>query len=77
MQYDPDLRLISNPRFHPIFLGGIMVATGNKPPGTVPAKAKYSSNDLRRTIKYFGTEKISVPPFFPFLSLLVRTILNV
>lgn len=55
-------------RVHPVFLGGINVGSGNKPPWTLPAKAKYSSYDTKRAVKYFGTEEIVSPPFFPILS---------
>ena len=27
-------------RYRPMFLGGVMKATGNSPPGTVPAKGR-------------------------------------
>jgi len=56
--------------FHPIFLGGVNVGSGNKPPWTLPAKAKYGQFDLARTLKYHDLEKVSVPPFFPPLTLL-------
>ena len=35
-------------RYRPMFLGGVMKATGNSPPGTVPAKGRYLARDLRR-----------------------------
>jgi len=54
--------------FHPVFLGGINVGSGNKPPWTLPAKAKYGPYDLKRAIEQFQTPKISSPPFFPILS---------
>lgn len=56
--------------FVPVFLGGINHATGNKPPGSLPAKGKYSPYDLKRTVQHFGTIPLSSPPFFPLLSLL-------
>lgn len=56
--------------FHPIFLGGINVASGNKPPWSLPAKAKYGPYDLKRAIKWFGTKKLQSAPFFPILSIL-------
>lgn len=62
---DPDR---NRPRFHPVFLGGINVGSGNKPPWTLPAKAKYSPYDLKRAIKYFKTPPLSSPDFFPILS---------
>lgn len=45
--------------------------TGNKPPSTVPAKAKHSSFELKRACKYFETPQLTSPPFFPMLSILV------
>jgi hypothetical protein len=46
---------------------------GNKPPWTLPAKAKYSSFDGPRAAKYFGTKPVKAPEFFPIMTLLVRT----
>lgn len=54
----------------PVFLGGINHATGNKPPSTVPAKAKFGGYDLARACEHFGTVKLTSPPFFPMVSLL-------
>lgn len=54
----------------PVFLGGINHATGNKPPSTLPAKAKYGPYDLARACEHFGTCKLTAPPFFPMVSLL-------
>jgi 2-hydroxychromene-2-carboxylate isomerase len=34
--------------YRPMFLGAVMKATGNNPPGTVPAKAAYLAKDLAR-----------------------------
>lgn len=56
--------------FFPFFLGGVNVATGNKPPSTVPAKNKYGPYDLKRAVTFFGTPQLSGPPFFPMLSIL-------
>lgn len=48
----------------PMFQGGVMHATGNRPPGMVVAKGKWMSADLRRI-----TNKHSIPffsnPHFP------------
>ncbi|KAG9250817.1 DSBA family oxidoreductase [Emericellopsis atlantica] len=55
--------------FIPVFLGGINVSSGNKPPWTLPAKAAYSRYDGQRAQKYFGL-KFNVPGFFPIVSLL-------
>ncbi|PMD66675.1 thioredoxin-like protein [Hyaloscypha bicolor E] len=56
--------------FHPIFLGGVNVGSGNKPPWTLPAKAKYGKFDVERTKKYHDLENASPPDFFPPLTLL-------
>ncbi|KAF2208166.1 hypothetical protein CERZMDRAFT_49830 [Cercospora zeae-maydis SCOH1-5] len=58
---------------HPIFLGGINVGSGNKPPWTLPAKAAMSTFDNGRAKKYFKVpepERMSPPSFFPIMSLL-------
>ncbi|KAL6712384.1 hypothetical protein ACN47E_000261 [Coniothyrium glycines] len=54
----------------PVFLGGINVGSGNKPPWTLPAKAAYSKYDSARAKRYFGVPNIQTPSFFPILSLL-------
>ncbi|KAJ5133157.1 hypothetical protein N7448_001813 [Penicillium atrosanguineum] len=56
--------------FHPVFLGGINVGSGNKPPWTLPAKANYSKFDSERACKYFGVPPIKTPDFFPILSIM-------
>lgn len=56
--------------FIPIFLGGVNHATGNRPPSTVPAKAKYGVYEMRRAVEQFGTVNLTGPPFFPMVSLL-------
>ncbi|OQE32283.1 hypothetical protein PENSTE_c001G06738 [Penicillium steckii] len=56
--------------FHPIFLGGVNVGSGNKPPWTLPAKANYGKFDSERACKYFGVAPIKTPDFFPILSIL-------
>ncbi|PTB40216.1 hypothetical protein M441DRAFT_28076 [Trichoderma asperellum CBS 433.97] len=55
--------------FIPVFLGGINVGSGNKPPWTLPAKAVYSRYDGERAQRYFGM-KFKIPSFFPIVSLL-------
>ncbi|KAF1947338.1 thioredoxin-like protein [Clathrospora elynae] len=54
----------------PVFLGGINVGSGNKPPWTLPAKSHYSKYDSARAKRYFGVPGIQTPSFFPILSLL-------
>ncbi|KAJ7819893.1 putative glutathione S-transferase kappa 1 [Mycena olivaceomarginata] len=56
--------------FHPIFLGGINVGSGNKPPWTLPAKKEYGAFETKRAQNYFGVPDIEPPSFFPILSLL-------
>lgn len=50
--------------FRPMFLGGVMQATGNKPPGTVPAKGKYMARDIQRCAEHVGI-KFYMNPAFP------------
>ncbi|NXT19618.1 GSTK1 transferase, partial [Syrrhaptes paradoxus] len=40
-------------RFRPAFLGGIMQATGNKPPAILPKRAEYLQKDIKRMAKYY------------------------
>lgn len=49
----------------PMFLGGVMQATGNQPPGRVPAKGKYLGIDLIRCARHIGVPFHSNPAF-PF-----------
>ncbi len=55
--------------YKPMVLGAVMVATGNKPPGSVPAKGAYMAQDLPRWLKRYGLD-FAPNPHFP-----VRTIL--
>ncbi len=41
-------------QYTPIFLGGVMQGAGNRPPGTVPAKARYLGIDLPRCADHLG-----------------------
>ncbi|XP_020502412.1 glutathione S-transferase kappa 1 [Labrus bergylta] len=41
-------------KLRPAFLGGIMQGSGNKPPGLVPNKFLYMTQDLARLAKYFN-----------------------
>jgi 2-hydroxychromene-2-carboxylate isomerase len=49
--------------FRPMFLGGVMQATGNKPPGTVPAKGKYMARDIQRCAAHVGIPFYMNPAF--------------
>lgn len=46
--------------------------SGNKPPWTLPAKAKYGVFDRQRACKFFGVKYTEASSFFPILSILVR-----
>ncbi|RFU26215.1 hypothetical protein B7463_g10113, partial [Scytalidium lignicola] len=56
--------------FYPIFLGGVNVGSGNKPPWTLPAKKQYGNFETARAKKYFGLTDMETPEWFPPLSLL-------
>lgn len=65
-----------NITLQPVFLAGIMQATGNKPPATVPAKASYGFVDLARTGKHYGIP-ISMPSVFPTNTISCQRLLQV
>jgi len=50
--------------YRPFFLGGVMQASGNSPPATVPAKGKYMFTDISRWVKRYGIA-LSFNPHFP------------
>lgn len=52
----------------PMFLGGVMQGTGNKPPGAVPAKGKYLARDLQRCAAHIGIP-LHMNPAFPINTL--------
>ncbi|NXS46553.1 GSTK1 transferase, partial [Balaeniceps rex] len=55
-------------RFRPAFLGGIMQATGNKPPAMLPKRAEYMLKDIKRMAKYYQVPvKISEDDFLRVL----------
>ncbi len=50
--------------YRPILLGAVLKATGNSSPMTVPAKARYMADDLRRWASRYGVEfRINPYPF--------------
>ena len=57
-------------RLRPMFLGGVMQATGNKPPGTVAAKGRYLNRDLQRCAAHIGIP-MHMNPAFPINTLAV------
>jgi 2-hydroxychromene-2-carboxylate isomerase len=54
--------------YRPMFLGGVMQATENRPPGTVAAKARWMYADLTRWAKRHDTP-FAFNPNFPMLTL--------
>ncbi|MEM6626030.1 MAG: 2-hydroxychromene-2-carboxylate isomerase [Pseudomonadota bacterium] len=62
-----------NPR--PFFLGGVMQATGNRPPATVPAKGVWMNGDLNRFAKRYGVP-MSPNPHFPMNTLAIQRALS-
>ena len=53
--------------YRPIFLGAVMEATGNRPPGTVEAKGRYMRADARRWAERYGVP-LEWNPVFPQLT---------
>jgi len=51
-------------KYRPMFLGGVMKATGNSPPAMVPAKGAWMGPDLARWGKKYGVE-FQFNPHFP------------
>ncbi len=51
----------------PMFLGAVMQGTGNRPPGTVAAKAAYMMADLARCTKRYGIT-LRMNPYFPMVN---------
>ena len=52
----------------PMLLGGVFKAVGNTPPGSVPAKGRWMSNDLKMHAKMYGV-KFQFNDFFPINTL--------
>ena len=57
--------------YRPMFLGGVMQTTGNRPPGMVAAKGKWMQADLERWAKRFNTP-FARNPHFPMMTLMVQ-----
>jgi 2-hydroxychromene-2-carboxylate isomerase len=60
-------------RYRPMFLGGVMQTTGNRPPGTLPQKGKWMAADLQRWAKKFNTP-FQPNPYFPMMTLMVQRV---
>eukprot|EP00004_Rigifila_ramosa_P018727 TRINITY_DN4693_c0_g1_i2.p3 TRINITY_DN4693_c0_g1~~TRINITY_DN4693_c0_g1_i2.p3 ORF type:complete len:184 (-),score=51.44 TRINITY_DN4693_c0_g1_i2:34-585(-) len=48
-----------------MLLGGVMQATGNKPPAMLPARGVFMNQDMERNAKWFGVAIQSPPVEFP------------
>jgi 2-hydroxychromene-2-carboxylate isomerase len=57
--------------YRPMFLGGVMQTTGNRPPGTVEAKARWMQADLQRWAKRYDTPFVR-NPHFPMRTLMAQ-----
>ncbi|MEQ1784141.1 MAG: 2-hydroxychromene-2-carboxylate isomerase, partial [Hyphomonadaceae bacterium] len=57
--------------YRPMFLGGVMQTTGNRPPGTLPQKGAWMAADLGRWARRFNTP-YKPNPHFPMMTLMVQ-----
>jgi 2-hydroxychromene-2-carboxylate isomerase len=57
--------------YRPMFLGGVMQTTGNRPPGTIEAKGRWMREDLKRWAKRFNIS-FQHNPHFPMMTLMVQ-----
>jgi 2-hydroxychromene-2-carboxylate isomerase len=53
---------------HPVLLGGVFQATGNRSPIEVPAKGRWVLNDLMRHARRYGVP-FAMNPYFPINTL--------
>jgi len=58
-------------KYRPMFLGGVMQTTGNRPPGMVAPKGKWMAADLQRWARRFDTS-FKPNPHFPMMTLMVQ-----
>ena len=54
--------------YRPFLLGGVMQATGNQPPATLPARGKYMPKDIGRWVRRYGIP-FAFNPSFPMKTL--------
>jgi glutathione S-transferase kappa 1 len=66
-----DLELV----LRPAFLGGVMKATDNRPPASLPARAPYLLRDLERHSRYVDLP-LAMPPDFPSSTLVAMRALT-
>ena len=60
-------RIAADLTWHPVYLGGIMKATGNQPPAMLPTRAAYMSADLARWVDHYAVP-MQFSPYFPLAS---------
>jgi glutathione S-transferase kappa 1 len=46
----------------PIYLGGVMHASGNQPPAQLPNKARWFQQEVPRSAKFFGLANVHASP---------------
>jgi 2-hydroxychromene-2-carboxylate isomerase len=54
--------------WRPLYLPGVMKATGNHGPTAIAAKAMYSFKDCNDWAKHYGLPELRLPDDFPFIS---------
>ena len=54
--------------YRPFLLGGVMQATGNQPPATLPARGRYLPEDIGRWVRRYGIP-FTFNPSFPMKTL--------
>jgi 2-hydroxychromene-2-carboxylate isomerase len=57
-------------RWRPLYLPGVMKATGNRGPTEVAAKAMYAFKDVNDWAKHYRLHEIILPDNFPFTAVL-------
>lgn len=59
-------------RWRPMYLPGVMKATGNHGPTAIAAKAMYALKDCNDWAKHYGLPEIQLPDHFPFTAVLAN-----
>ncbi len=64
-------------QLHPILLGAVLKITGNNSPMmAAPAKARYFTDDLLRSGRYYLQRDLTTPPNFPSSTMLPQRALT-
>ncbi len=61
-------------RWRPLYLPGVMKATGNTGPTSVAPKAVYAFKDVNDWAKHYGLPAIELPDNFPFTAVLANRV---